>query len=268
MKTVYTNFNTVKKMLLLLIGLCCSLCVFAESTVSVQVIPENPIAGQRAMLRIQLNNTDQLPETPLSLPELPGQIRWYSNQISSGTSSSFRQINRKTERTSSVFLQIPFMPLKTGKCTLPSFKLEFNSGKTLQTDPLNLEFVKAPELPSGNDLIADKQQKPQLYYFSARLKNNKNTYFVGENISLDLYLQVYRNFEPRLDDFSLESSGNIPIQLIKKENQSVWGVNSYTQNINNIPYICYVFRCDVKAMSAGKLDIKPRLYLTLLEDSF
>ncbi len=105
---------------------------------------------------------------------------------------STRQINQKTVNQSAVTLDIPFIPLKTGKYTLPSFSVKLPSGQTLTTSPLSFEIVQTPESPFGNETAKMTPQNGSSpsspFYFTVKLQDDRTTYYTGENIPLDLYL--------------------------------------------------------------------------------
>ncbi len=55
---------------------------------------------------------------------------------------------------------------------------------------------------------------------------------------------------------------------MKKNGQVLNFVNRFLQDIGNRSYLCQVLRCQIKAMSAGKLDLNVRLFLQLTEADF
>ena len=228
--------------------------------------PEEPIVGQYATFQITLSG-DNLRVTNLpQLPSMPGILEWRSGFSASQEFRSY-SINGKTTEENRYVLSAAFIPLQEGTITLPSFEIKTSAG-VFQTDPIDIKVVPTPQLPISATTSGPRNnvsERAQPFYFSIKIadENKKQSYYVGETIPVDLYLMIRTPLNAQIGNYQIESS-SLPIQVLKFDNSEIREKNRFTQDFQSYTYQCVVLESRIKALSAGQLDLRAVINLTLM----
>lgn len=167
---------------------------------------------------VDLNVTPELPDLKEDFDVLQGPARSTNISIVNGRQSS------------SVTLRYLLSPKKTGKLTIGPATLQYNN-KTYTTNPITIEVVKGtqPQSPSSPQDQRSQQQENTLPEVYIRAEVDKETAYIGEQVTLSCYLYTRINIarydftqQPNFTGFWMEELG-VP-QPPKLQYQTINGV--------------------------------------------
>ena len=244
----------MKKILATLIYLSVIICA-ANDFVQMEISPRNVFTGEMAQLVLRAESS--MPPEIIQPPKVEG-IRWMGSSTSIRSQSINGNLSVVAERSYS------FIAEKEGSYTIPALTVRVNNRDT-KTKPLTFNVKKATiqaNSGSGKEINIDDVVFSRLY-----LPDDKKTYYVGEYIPLEI--RVYCKADMKINlGYPEISTGTDNIiyknyQDTNPEKPQFARPRRGIQEINDTEYYCYYFNTEIKAISAGKLDLKAKTMTTL-----
>ncbi len=185
------------KYCIIFFALLLTLAVSGAGEIEVSLYPERAAVGDRIEFTLTVNSGD---EPRYSLPELANG-RWLDNF----TGRSYSNFNGKI----SVSRTIPVLATAEGTLTVPSFEVTLN-GKKFQTAPCSVTILPADEVPVSAANEAEPLTLADAAFGRITLPEKRRTFYVGEEIPLDLKLYLRNGIQARPAAYpALSGLGNV-----------------------------------------------------------
>ena len=236
----------------------------AAGKVEVRVEPQPVRTGEAAYLIIR--STDGTRNKPLNnrLPKISG-LSWLGGTMQSS------QTHIINGRRSSVFeLKIPFMIIRPGTYTIPPFELTHSRERTKKVvfDAVAARYQTSSQNRRRPVASRSSQEEggltpDQIMFMETTVPGQRQFYYLGEEIPLDVNLYVLEGFQPRLSwpkiGFGEKSSAVFrDYKQSNPENPNFAGMTQHQAERDGRRYIRCSFRTALRPITAGKLEINVR----------
>ena len=249
----------MKHFLKLILVAACSAALHlaaADPTVSVTVSPASVAAGERVTFSLTL---DRRLTEGLRLPPLENG-RWITNSVSQRVES----INFKTSCT----YEIPIQTEREGTLKIPAFTFRLD-GKEVTTRPLEVKVLppgSQPAVQSSGESLTMKEAA----FGTIRVPEERRTFYVGEEIPLELNLWLLPALRARLAEYpELSGLDNVVFRDYSGSNPQMRRFDRPTERrelLDNRYYGVLTFRTAFRATVPGKLTPGANATVSIVRD--
>ena len=243
----------MKKNLFRIIFFCTALS-YAAVQPDLEIFPSKVIAGEPAELVIAVEANK--PPAFVRTPEIEGLV-W----LGSASSVQSRYINGKysgkAERRYSFIIEKP------GTYTIPQAEITV-SGKKIRTKEISFTVEKASlRTDSSSGIKQNEIELDEAIFSKLLIPGKKETYYTGEYIPLEIMVYCLAGVKMQLAYPSVAAENDNIVYRdykdINSQNPHFDRPSSFAERIDGKEYICYRFKTEIRAISAGKLDLSVRV---------
>lgn len=223
----------------------------------VALYPTTAAVGDTVEYTVSLPGT---PEGQLRLPQLTGAT-WVTNQFSRQT----QIINGKTTFS----FTIPILPQKEGTLVIPAWSVSVDK-QNLSIPEQEIRIVAASQRPVASPQgEKDGLTLDQAIFGKIMLLNDRTKFYVGEEIPLEIQVNLMRGFQARLRGYpeldGLKNAIFNDYSKINQQSRTFAPIRQRSINHNGSEYLQLIFSTSFKITVPGALKISGTLPLELVE---